>query len=85
MTTVDKIKAKFEALRVSLHERARREWVGAEARALGHGGVKLVHEATGIAPTTISKGKVCARWTPLLIAAGATRRAADVEAGQPAA
>jgi len=49
MTTVDKIKAKFEALRVSLHERARREWVGAEARALGHGGVKLVHEATGIA------------------------------------
>jgi hypothetical protein len=40
-----------------MSERARRLWAAAEAIALGHGGVAMVARATGMARSTIGKGK----------------------------
>jgi hypothetical protein len=51
------IKAKYEALKPELDERARRLWAAAEARSLGHGGVATVARATGRAASTIRLGK----------------------------
>jgi len=53
---VETIKRKFEAIEPTLSERSRRVWVAAEARALGHGGIALVHRATGMARSTIGRG-----------------------------
>ena len=39
-----------------LGERARRIWLGAEARQLGHGGIKFVAQATGAAIETVRSG-----------------------------
>lgn len=50
------IKKKFEALAPVLNEKTRRLVLGAEARAIGFGGVSLVSKATGIARNTISRG-----------------------------
>ena len=57
MKTEAQIRRQYEQLRGSLDERARREWAGSEAMALGHGGIVMVHRATGMAPSTIGKGK----------------------------
>ena len=51
------IKAKYEALKPELDERARRVWAATEARSLGHGGVATVARATGLAESTIRLGK----------------------------
>ena len=50
------IKAKFDALRPVLDERTRRLWAGAEARAIGRGGITRVAEATGMSRTTVRAG-----------------------------
>lgn len=50
------IRQRFEALDPVLDEQARRRFVAAEARALGHGGVTLVSKVTGIARSTINRG-----------------------------
>ena len=47
---------KYRSLSPVLDERALRLWCGSEARALGHGGILLVHQATGISRPTIIKG-----------------------------
>ncbi len=39
-----------------LNERARRIWLGTEAKQLGHGGIKFVAEATGAAIETVRSG-----------------------------
>lgn len=44
-----------------MHERARRLWAGAEAGALGYGGVAAVARATGMAISTVRKGRDEAR------------------------
>jgi Rhodopirellula transposase DDE domain len=49
---------KYEAMKPYLNERSRRLWAATEARALGYGGQKIVHEATGMSGTTISRGMV---------------------------
>jgi hypothetical protein len=54
---IEKVRRKFSALRSSLTERARRLWAGAEADALGRGGVAWVAKATGMAISTIRKGR----------------------------
>ena len=41
--------AKFESLLPHLDERQRRLALGAEARVLGHGGIKAVARASGLA------------------------------------
>jgi len=48
--------AKFASLLPHLDERARRLVLGAEARVLGHGGIKVVSRAAGVSPVTVSKG-----------------------------
>jgi hypothetical protein len=39
-----------------MNERMRRLWAGAEAAALGKGGIEIVHAATGLSRTTITAG-----------------------------
>jgi len=48
--------AKFEVLFPHLDERQRRLLMGAEARALGHGGIRAVARAAGVAENTVSRG-----------------------------
>lgn len=48
--------AKFEVLFPHLDERQRRLLMGAEARALGHGGIRLVARAAGVREGTVSAG-----------------------------
>lgn len=54
---VNTIKGKFRALKSELDERGRRLWAAAEAISLGHGGVRAVSKATGIAESTIRIGR----------------------------
>ncbi len=48
--------AKFEAVFPHLDERQRRLVMAAEARALGHGGIRAVARATGVREATVSRG-----------------------------
>jgi hypothetical protein len=48
--------AKFEAVFPHLDERQRRLLMGAEARALGHGGIRAVARAAGVREATVSLG-----------------------------
>ena len=57
MDLLESIKERFERMRGSLNERARRLFAATEALAIGHGGVAIVARATGIAPSTIGIGK----------------------------
>lgn len=56
MSDVRLVRQKFEALRPLMDERMRRVWAGAEAIALGHGGIAVVAEATGMARNTVVAG-----------------------------
>lgn len=53
---IAEIRTRYELLHEVLDERVRRLWAAAEAQALGHGGVRAVFEATGIARSTIYLG-----------------------------
>ncbi|MGW7657502.1 ISAzo13 family transposase [Streptomyces asiaticus] len=48
--------AKFEAILPHLDERQRRLLIGAEARSLGHGGIRAVARAAGVREATVSSG-----------------------------
>lgn len=48
--------AKFEAMLPHLDERQRRLLLGAEARVLGHGGIRLVARAAGVGEAMVSRG-----------------------------
>src|SRR5262245_26973091 len=48
--------AKLEAILPHLDERQRRLLMGAEARILGHGGIRLVARVAGVAESTVSRG-----------------------------
>jgi hypothetical protein len=48
--------AKFQAIFPHLDERQRRLLMGAEARALGHGGIRAVATAAGVREATVSAG-----------------------------
>jgi transposase len=50
------LRRKYKAIQPVLTERSRRIWAASEARALGHGGIGVVEEATGISRSTISRG-----------------------------
>ncbi|MEK6612247.1 MAG: ISAzo13 family transposase [Gemmatimonadota bacterium] len=50
------LRRKYRGLRSVLTERSRRIWAASEAAALGHGGIGLVEQATGISRSTISRG-----------------------------
>lgn len=51
------IRAKFLALKPVMDERLTRLWAGAEAEAIGEGGITLVAAATGMSRTTIRAGR----------------------------
>ena len=51
------IRAKFVALHPVMDERVTRLWAGAEAEALGDGGIAIVGRATGLSRTTIRAGR----------------------------
>jgi DDE family transposase len=51
------IRAKFLALKPVMDERLTRLWAGAEAEAIGSGGITLVAAATGMSRTTIRAGR----------------------------
>jgi hypothetical protein len=54
--TREMLAAKFETIFPHLDERQRRLVMGAEARALGHGGIRLVARAAGVREATVSLG-----------------------------
>jgi hypothetical protein len=54
--TDDGLAAKLRVLLAHLDERQRRLLLGAEARALGHGGIRRVARAAGVAEGTVSRG-----------------------------
>jgi hypothetical protein len=51
------IRTKFLALKPVMDERLTRLWAGAEADAIGDGGITIVAEATGMSRTTIRAGR----------------------------
>ena len=51
------VRTKFLALRPVLDERLSRLWAGAEADALGDGGIAIVERATGLSGMTIRAGR----------------------------
>jgi hypothetical protein len=51
------VRGKFVALRPVMDERLTRLWAGAEADALGEGGIAIVERATGLSRTTIRTGR----------------------------
>ncbi len=77
---------KFEALFPHLDERQRRLLAGAEARALGHGGIRVVAQAAGMREGTVSRGvaELESGEDPLGRArrpGGGRKRAADLDRG----
>jgi hypothetical protein len=50
------IKKRFDSIRGTLNERARRLFVASEARTFGYGGIASTARATGVAPRTIGAG-----------------------------
>jgi hypothetical protein len=54
---IARIRAKFLALKPVLDERLTRLWAGAEAEAVGDGGITVVARATGMSRTTIRAGR----------------------------
>jgi len=50
------LQARFSALAPFLDEQLRRLWAGAEARAIGRGGIEAVHRVSGLAHKTIRAG-----------------------------
>jgi hypothetical protein len=54
--TREMLASKFEMILPHLNERQRRLYLGSEARALGHGGIRLVAAAAGVREGTVSLG-----------------------------
>src|SRR5277367_209719 len=55
-SAIERIRHKFQTLKVVLDERSRRQWAATEAKELGYGGVSAVARATGFARDTIQLG-----------------------------
>lgn len=66
MTPVERLRRKFLAVSPALSERGRRLWAGVEADAVGYGGVALLARATGMAISTVRKGRDESRRAPTL-------------------
>jgi hypothetical protein len=55
------VRQKWRLLKATMDERARRLWAGTEAGEIGYGGVAAVARATGMAISTVRKGRDEAR------------------------
>jgi len=56
-SSVEIIRTKFLSLEPVMDERLTRLWAGAEADAIGEGGIAIVEKATGMSRTTIRAGR----------------------------
>jgi hypothetical protein len=56
MTTTNRMRTRYQALWSHLDEKGRRLWAASEAKAIGRGGTKVVHEVTGMSRSVISEG-----------------------------
>ena len=56
METNDRMRARYQAIWPYLDEKGRRLWAASEAQAHGRGGLKLVHEITGMSRGVIAAG-----------------------------
>ena len=86
LVTSENLTAKFGTIFPHLDERQRRLLMGAEARALGRGGIRLVARAAGVREATVSLGvdELDSGAGPLGRArrtGGGRKRAADVDPG----
>jgi hypothetical protein len=86
VVTREMLAAKFAVIFPHLDERQRRLLMGAEARTLGHGGIRLVARAAGVREATVSLGaaELEAGVEPLGRArrpGGGRKRAADLDPG----
>ena len=86
VVTKEMLAAKFETIFPHLDERQRRLLLGAEARALGHGGIRLVARAARVREATVSLGvdELDSGAEPLGRArrpGGGRKRAADADPG----
>jgi transposase len=82
----ESLAAKFQVLFPHLDERQRRLLMGAEARILGHGGIRLVARAAGVREATVAQGvtELDSGAEPLGRArrpGGGRKRVADLDAG----
>jgi hypothetical protein len=83
MDTDALITARYNALEDFLDERQRRLYAAAEAKVLGHGGVKRVWEATGVARGSILAGlKELERVPEVRAVSGERRRVRSAGAGR---
>jgi hypothetical protein len=58
VTTAEQtVRDKWQRLKHSMDERVQRLWAGTEAEAIGWGGVAAVARATGLAISTVRKGR----------------------------
>jgi len=72
--TVNALRSKWLLIRPTLDELHRRLWAATEAQAIGHGGIELLREATGLARATIGAGVRDLRERDRLPAGRALRR-----------
>lgn len=54
---MESLTRRYDAVKPHLTERQRRVWLGAEARELGSGGVRIVADAVGVSPDTVRRGR----------------------------
>jgi len=57
VTPEQAVRRKFQKLKGSMNERLTRLWSGAEAESIGYGGLATVARATGLAISTVQKGR----------------------------
>ena len=57
VTALQAVRRKFQKLKSSMDERLTRLWAGTEAESIGYGGLALVARATGLAISTVQKGR----------------------------
>lgn len=56
MENITKLKLKIEIIMQILDEKQRRLLLAVEAKSIGHGGIKLISEKSGVSTKTISRG-----------------------------
>ncbi len=74
---------RYNRLQRHLNERQRRLWAGAEADAIGHGGITAVSRATGMSPNTVRTGLRELRGSDEQSAPPATQRSRRPGSGRP--
>ena len=83
---IEVLSRKFTRLASELDERGRRRWAASEALELGHGGIKVVAQATGLGSGRFAVGvKNCVtsrRWR-VQLAGGFGTRAAGANRSRP--